>query len=100
MRDRLALSVSRDEISRDRKSPKSQQTGRYTKETKTRIIHFSNNPGRMSTENFHNVEEENDEVGALDALNTLEKEASEYKKVRSPFPYRLLPLTRQLGRRN
>lgn len=74
------------------KPPKeTQQHGRYTKETKTRLIHFSNNPGRMSTENVHNREEEDDEIGALDALNTLEKEASEYKKVLSPFPYRLTP---------
>lgn len=87
-------------ISRDTKNPKSQQPGRYTKETQTRLIHFSNNPGRMSTEKFHNSEEENDEIGALDALNTLEKEASEYKKVLSPVPHRLPPLTPQLGRRN
>ena len=43
----------------------------------------------MSAENLHNREEENDELRALDALHTLEKEASEYKKVLSPFPYRL-----------
>lgn len=47
----------------------------------------------MSTEKIHKKEEENDELGALDALNTLEKEASEFKKVFGPFPYRLPPLT-------
>lgn len=45
----------------------------------------------MSNEKNPKKEEENDELGALDALNTLEKEASEFKKVFIPFPYRLTP---------
>lgn len=59
------------------------------------------NPGRMSTENVPNREEENDEIGALDALNALEKEASEYKKVPQSIPLSITasnPPT--LGRRN
>lgn len=56
-------------------------------------VRQSKDPGTMTTEKFHKKEEENDELGALDALNTLEKEASEFKKVFIQFPDRLPPLT-------